>query len=86
MSQTLVITADAGVRVVPAQSFKHFAALQATELGARPQIIRIDSRVGHGGGKPMDRVLGEIADMYLGRPHALTYQTIKSRAVHEQTI
>lgn len=60
----LVTTADADDRVVPAHSFKYVAALQATDLGARPQLIRIDSRAGHGGSKSMDKALDEIADMW----------------------
>lgn len=60
----LVTTADADDRVVPAHSFKYVAALQAADLGERPRLIRIDTRAGHGGGKPMDKALDEIADMW----------------------
>lgn len=60
----LVTTADTDNRVVPAHSFKYVAALQAADLGPRPQLLRIDSRAGHGSGKPIDQALDEIADMW----------------------
>ena len=61
---TLVTTADHDDRVVPAHSFKFAATLQACNAGDRPQLIRIDSKAGHGGGKPLAKVLEEQADIY----------------------
>lgn len=61
---TLVTTADHDDRVVPAHSFKFAATLQACNAGPNPQLIRIDSKAGHGGGKPLDKVLEEQADIY----------------------
>ena len=61
---TLVMTADHDDRVVPAHSFKFAATLQACNDGTNPTIIRIDSKAGHGGGKPMGKVLEEQADIY----------------------
>ena len=61
---TLVTTADHDDRVVPAHSFKFAATLQACNDGTNPTIIRIDSKAGHGGGKPMGKVLEEQADIY----------------------
>ena len=61
---TLVTTADHDDRVVPAHSFKFAATLQECTTGERPAIIRIDSKAGHGGGKPMSKVLEEQADIY----------------------
>ena len=61
---TLVTTADHDDRVVPAHSFKFAATLQACQTGNNPVLIRIDTKAGHGGGKPMAKVLEEQADIY----------------------
>ena len=61
---TLVTTADHDDRVVPAHSFKFAATLQQCNAGPNPTLIRIDSKAGHGGGKPLAKVLEEQADMY----------------------
>ena len=60
----MVTTADHDDRVVPAHSFKYAAALQAAQTGDNPKIIRIESKAGHGAGKPISKVLEEQADMY----------------------
>ncbi|NKE45315.1 S9 family peptidase [Roseomonas frigidaquae] len=60
----LATTADTDDRVVPAHSFKYVAALQAADLGDRPRLLRIDSRAGHGAGKPIAKVIEEVADMW----------------------
>ncbi len=60
----LVTTADHDDRVVPAHSFKYAATLQASDTGDAPKLIRIDSKAGHGGGKPMSKVIDEYADVY----------------------
>jgi len=59
----LVTTADTDDRVVPGHSFKYAAALQAAEVGPKPQLIRIETRAGHGSGKPTDKVIEEGADV-----------------------
>jgi len=61
---TLVTTADHDDRVVPAHSFKFAARLQECQGGTAPVIIRIDTKAGHGGGKPLAKVLEEQADIY----------------------
>ena len=61
---TLVTTADHDYRVVPAHSFKFAATLQECNSGPNPTLIRIDSKAGHGGGKPLAKVLEEQADIY----------------------
>lgn len=61
---TLVTTADHDDRVVPAHSFKFAATLQECNAGPNPQLIRIDSKAGHGGGKPLSKALEEQADIY----------------------
>ena len=60
----MVTTADHDDRVVPAHSFKYAATLQAAQTGPEPKIIRIDTKAGHGGGKPISKVLEEQADIY----------------------
>ena len=61
---TLVTTADHDDRVVPAHSFKFAATLQECHEGPNPVLIRIDTKAGHGGGKPLAKVLEEQADIY----------------------
>ena len=61
---TLITTADHDDRVVPAHSFKFAATLQACNAGNKPALIRIDTKAGHGGGKPLSKVLEETADIY----------------------
>ena len=61
---TLVTTADHDDRVVPAHSFKFAATLQECNAGPNPALIRIDSKAGHGGGKPLAKALEEQADIY----------------------
>jgi prolyl oligopeptidase len=59
---TLVTTADHDDRVVPGHSFKFAAALQANQAGDAPVLIRIETRAGHGGGKPTAKLIEEAAD------------------------
>ncbi|RQE06497.1 prolyl oligopeptidase family serine peptidase [Prevotella intermedia] len=61
---TLVTTADHDDRVVPAHSFKFAATLQDCQAGTAPVLIRIDSKAGHGSGKPLAKQLEEQADIY----------------------
>ena len=61
---TLVTTADHDDRVVPAHSFKFAATLQECQGGSAPVLIRIDSKAGHGSGKPLAKQLEEQADIY----------------------
>lgn len=60
----LVTTADHDDRVVPAHSFKYAATLQAADTGDNPKLIRIDSKAGHGAGKPISKVIDEYTDIY----------------------
>ncbi len=59
----LVTTADTDDRVVPGHSFKYAAALQAAQAGLKPHLIRIETRAGHGSGKPTDKVVAENSDI-----------------------
>jgi prolyl oligopeptidase len=60
----MVTTADTDDRVVPGHSFKYTAALQAADIGDKPHLIRIETRAGHGSGKPTDKVIAEAADQW----------------------
>ncbi|MDY7575916.1 prolyl oligopeptidase family serine peptidase [Actimicrobium sp. CCI2.3] len=61
---TLVTTADHDDRVVPAHSFKFAAAEQAAQAGPAPVLIRIDTKAGHGAGKPTGKQIDEVADRW----------------------
>jgi prolyl oligopeptidase len=61
---TLIVTADHDDRVYPAHSFKFAAALQAAQGGAAPVLIRIETKAGHGAGKPTGKVIDEAADRF----------------------
>ena len=61
---TLITTADHDDRVVPAHSFKFAATMQECQGGKAPVLIRIDSKAGHGGGKPLSKQIEEQADIY----------------------
>jgi prolyl oligopeptidase len=61
---TLVTTADTDDRVVPGHSFKFAAMLQKCHTGTAPVLIRIETRAGHGAGKPTAKVIEEVADQW----------------------
>lgn len=61
---TMVFTGDHDDRVVPAHSFKFAAALQAAQTGSNPVLIRIETKAGHGAGKPTDMLIAEQADKW----------------------
>ena len=60
----MVTTADHDDRVVPAHSFKYAAQLQASNTGNNPKLIRIDTKAGHGAGKPISKQIDEYADVF----------------------
>ena len=60
---TLIATADHDDRVVPGHSFKFAATLQAAQGCNNPILIRIDTKSGHGGGKPLAKVIDEESDI-----------------------
>ena len=60
----MVTTADHDDRVVPGHSFKFAAALQAAQSGQAPVLIRIETRAGHGAGKPTTKIIEEQADRW----------------------
>jgi prolyl oligopeptidase len=59
---TLITTGDHDDRVAPAHSFKFAATLQSAQGGDQPTLIRIETRAGHGGGKPTAMIIEESAD------------------------
>lgn len=61
---TMVTTADTDDRVVPGHSFKFAARLQALQSGDAPTLIRIETRAGHGAGKPTAKIIEEVADLW----------------------
>jgi prolyl oligopeptidase len=65
----LATTADTDDRVVPGHSFKYVAALQAADIGPKPHFVRIETRAGHGAGKPTDKIIEETADMWAFAAH-----------------
>jgi len=60
----MITTADTDDRVVPGHSFKYAAALQKAQGGDAPVLIRIETRAGHGSGKPTEMVIEEYADRW----------------------
>ncbi|HTG37719.1 prolyl oligopeptidase family serine peptidase [Sphingomonas sp.] len=60
----LATTADTDDRVVPGHTFKYTAMLQASDIGPKPHLVRIETRAGHGSGKPTDKIIEETADLY----------------------
>ena len=74
---TLVTTADHDDRVVPAHSFKFAATLQEKHAGENPVLIRIETKAGHGAGKPTSKQIEEWADKY-----AFTYYNMNVMPEH----
>ena len=61
---TLILTGDHDDRVMPAHSYKFTAALQAAQQGDAPILIRIQTKSGHGAGKPTSILIAERADIW----------------------
>jgi prolyl oligopeptidase len=68
---TLIITGDHDDRVFPAHSFKFAAAMQHAHPDGKPILIRIETRAGHGQGKPTTIQIDEVADVYAFILHAM---------------
>jgi len=65
----LVTTADTDDRVVPGHSFKYISAMQHADPNGNPHLIRIETRAGHGSGKPTDKQIEEYSDIYAFAAH-----------------
>ena len=61
---TLITTADHDDRVVPAHSFKFAATLQPAHAGTAPVLIRIETKAGHGAGKPTAKLIEDVSDRW----------------------
>lgn len=61
---TLAFTADHDDRVVPAHTFKFMATLQECQSGDNPVLVRIDTKAGHGAGKPTAKIIDEVTDLW----------------------
>ena len=68
---TMITTADHDDRVVPAHSFKFAAALQSAHEGDNPVLIRIETKAGHGAGKPTTKQIEEATDKWAFLAHEL---------------
>ena len=72
---TLVTTSDHDDRVVPAHSFKFAATLQADQAADVPTLIRIETKSGHGGGRPTSKIIDEVADRWAFLADVLRLET-----------
>ncbi len=61
---TLAFTADHDDRVVPGHTFKFIATLQAAQGCANPILVRIETKSGHGAGRPTTKLIEEAADRF----------------------
>jgi prolyl oligopeptidase len=61
---TMAFTADHDDRVVPAHTFKFMATLQEDNAGPNPQIVRIETKAGHGAGTPTSKLIEETTDLW----------------------
>jgi prolyl oligopeptidase len=71
---TMVITSDHDDRVVPSHSYKFAAALQSSQNGSAPTLIRIESKAGHGAGTPTSKRIEAIVDKYAFLAKALGFE------------
>ena len=67
----LISTADHDDRVMPAHSFKFAATMQADQAGPAPVLIRVETKAGHGAGKPITKIIDETADEFAFVAHNL---------------
>jgi prolyl oligopeptidase len=72
---TLILTADTDDRVVPTHARKFAAALQAANIGPHPILLRVETKAGHGLGKPTAKVIEEVTDVYTFLFHTFNMET-----------
>jgi prolyl oligopeptidase len=63
---------------VPAHSFKFAAALQAAHNGDAPVLIRVETKAGHGAGKPTTKLIEEASDRFAFLAKVLNYDLERS--------
>jgi prolyl oligopeptidase len=80
---TLVTTGDHDDRVVPAHSFKFAAELQDKQAGNNPALIRIETKAGHGAGKPTKMIIEEYADIFGFTLYNMGYEVLPSKTKEE---
>lgn len=71
---TLVMVSDHDDRVYPAHSFKFVAELQYAQAGPDPILLRIEHNAGHGWGRPLGKIVEEVADRYAFLAKSLNFQ------------
>jgi prolyl oligopeptidase len=79
---TLVMTADTDDRVAPGMAKKFAARLQEATAGTAggPILLRVETRAGHGAGKPVEKQIDEQADL-----HAFLFHYLTRTSVNEHT-
>jgi prolyl oligopeptidase len=73
----LITSADTDDRVVPSHAKKFAATLQEKAAGINPILLRVETKAGHGGGKPTAKRIEEQADVY-----AFLFRTLGMEADH----
>ncbi|MDT0690360.1 prolyl oligopeptidase family serine peptidase [Salegentibacter sp. F188] len=76
---TLITTGDHDDRVVPAHSFKFAAELQDKQAGDNPALIRIETKAGHGAGKPTKMIIEEYADIFGFTLYNMGYEVLPNK-------
>ena len=77
---TLVTTGDHDDRVVPAHSFKFAAELQEKQEGNNPTLIRIETKAGHGAGKPTEMIIDEQIDIFAFTLFNMGFEELPNKA------
>lgn len=78
---TMVTTADHDDRVVPAHSYKFTSAMQASQQGDNPMLIRVETSAGHGAGKPTDKQIDEASDLL-----SFMFYNFKENVIYENEV
>jgi len=76
---TMVTTGDHDDRVVPAHSFKFAAELQEKQVGDAPVLIRIETKAGHGAGKPTAMIIEEYADIFAFTLYNMGFKSLPNK-------
>jgi prolyl oligopeptidase len=85
----LITSADTDDRVVPAHAKKFAATVQAADGGDNPILLRVETKAGHGGGKPTSKQIEEQADIYsfvfktLGIKPESVWTSLKEKEKHK---